>query len=120
MALSGARPILIEGTTYRWKFKGHKDNSTRYGGSPRFAHVAIEEAQGPGVPMVAWLESLRWVSDEHHDGDTGSETHKARVTPADIRHLILVALDCGWDPTSKKRFEAPPDIDLTDYRTKQR
>lgn len=119
MGLKGGRNILVAGETYRWKFKAHKDNLTRYRMSPRFAHVAVQQdAERPGRPMVAQLESSVFVSYEAHDGDTGHLDHRARFTPSDVRKLVEAALDAGWDPTSKTQFQAPEGIELTDYRTR--
>jgi hypothetical protein len=120
MALKKSRPILVEGIVYRWKFKAKKDNLTRYGQSARFSHVAIQAVEDPQAKMICWLESMVFIDDETHDGDTGSTPHKARFSPGDVKKLILVGLDCGWDLESKKQFDCPPDVELTDYRTKAR
>lgn len=120
MALKKSRPITVRDLPFRWKFKAHKDDLTRYGASPRYAHIAIQEAvEGhPGRPMVAQVESTVFVSYEAHDGDTGHIRHKARFTPVDVRKLIETALDAGWDPTAKQQYEAPEGIELTDYKTR--
>jgi len=89
----------------------------RWGGSPRNAHVAIMlEKNGKGS-AVAWLESTVWVNSDFHDGDTGSGLHKARFTPGDVRLLIETALDTGWDPEIRGRWEFPAGLKLTDFQT---
>jgi len=118
MAIKKSRPITVRGRPFRWKFKGHRDNLTRYGASPQFAHIAIQEdGENPGRPMVAHVESSVFVDDDTHDGDTGHIRHIARFTPGDVRKLIEAALDAGWDPSSRTPFTTPPGIKLTDYAT---
>ena len=118
MALKKSRPIIVRDRPFRWKFKGHKDNLTRYGASPQFAHIAIQEdAENPGKPMVAHVESAVFVDHETHDGDTGHIDHKARFTPGAVRVLIEACLDAGWDPSSKEAFTAPTGLYLSDYKT---
>ncbi|MDB4278123.1 hypothetical protein N9917_00730 [Deltaproteobacteria bacterium] len=115
MGLKGGRNILVEGTAYRWKFKAHKDNLTNFGQSAQFAHVAIHTADGPGK-LVAQVETKLDIPVDN-DLQNGA-THKARFSPGDVKKLILVSIDCGWDDTSKTQFSAPEDIDLTDYKTR--
>lgn len=114
MALKKSRPILVEGQTYRWKFKAHKDNLTRFGQSPKHAHIAIQATDKPGK-LIAWVESKLDIP-EDSDLQNGAE-HKARFSPGDVKHLILVAQDCGWDLNSKTQFDFPPDVELTDFKT---
>jgi len=119
MALSHSRRIVVRDLTFQWKFKGKND---RWGGSPRNALVAIMlEKNGKGNgSAVAWLESTVWVNSDFHDGDTGSRLHKARFTPGDVRLLIETALDTGWDPETRGRWEFPAGLKLTDFQTCER
>ena len=104
---------------FRWKFKATQDGQTRLGGSPRYAHVAVQEDAGrPGRPLIAWVESTVWNSSESaHQPRWGGTLHKARFGPGDVRKLIEGALDNGWDPSGKTQYNAPEGIELTDYRT---
>jgi hypothetical protein len=116
VALKKSRPITVRDQAFRWKFKPHKDNQTRFGGSARFAHVAVQEnTERPGLPMVAQIESMLEVP-EDSDVQNGV-LHKARFTPGDVRMLIESCLDAGWDPSAKQQFQAPAGLELTDYRT---
>jgi len=118
MGLKKSRTIVVRDRCFRWKFKGHRDNMTRYGNSPRFAHVAIQEdVDKPGRSLVAFLESTQFIDDATHDGDTGHIRHLARFGPGDVKRLIEYALDNGWDPSSKTQTILPEEIKLTDHRT---
>ena len=114
MGLKGGRNIVVGDISYRWKFKAHKDNQTRFGNSAQFAHVAIHTADGPGK-LIAQVKSKLDIPVDN-DLQNGAE-HKARFSPGDVRLLIETALDNGWDTTSKTQFSAPEGIDLTDYKT---
>lgn len=116
MALKGARKIIVGGKTYQWSFKGKND---RWGNSPLTGHVSIQEhAEKPGRPIVAWLRSTQWVSEDAHDGDTGCVPHVAIVTPTDIHALIVYALvEMQWDPTAKTHRAFPAGIVLTQHVT---
>jgi hypothetical protein len=114
MGLKGGRNIVVRDTSFRWKFKAHKDNLTRYGNSAQFAHVAIHAADTPGK-LIAQVESKLDIPGDN-DIQCGA-THKARFSPGDVKKLIEAALDNGWDTTSKTQFSAPEGIDLTDYKT---
>lgn len=120
MALRGGRRIVVRGKPFFWKISGGRERWPNE--SPRCLHVAIqEEGDRPGLAMVAYLESMRWVSEEAHDLDVGGTVHKARVTPADVRKLIEHALDDGWDPSNKTdTYHAQPDIELRDYKTRNK
>lgn len=119
MALKGSRPIVVRGVTFRWKFKAAVDGQTRLGGSPRYAHVAVQEdADRPGRPLIAWVESTVWDSTpDAHQPRWGGTLHKARFTPQDVKTLIEAALDDGWDPSGKVQYNSPEGIQLTDHRT---
>jgi hypothetical protein len=114
MALKKSRKITVRDQDFHWKFKAHKDQLTRYGASPRFAHIAV---QAGGKPMVAYIESTVFLSYERHDGDTGDITHKARFGPGDVKRLIEHCLDLGWDPSAKKQFNCPAELTLADHKT---
>ena len=116
MALKGGRKIVVRVRAFRWNYFGKND---RWGGSALIPLVAIQEdTERPGVPMVAYLKSRRFISEDAHDLDLGGVVHKASVTPQDTRSLIEHALDDGWDPSGKGRYVSPEGIDLGDYSTR--
>lgn len=118
MSLKGGRVIVVRGLRFRWKFKAHKDSLTRYGDSPQFAHVAIQEdVEQPGRALLVHLKSSRFIDYATHDGDTGHIRHLARFGPGDVRKLIEHALDTGWEPSSKDQTVLPAGIELTDHIT---
>ena len=119
MSLRKGRKVTIDGQDYRWIFKPHKDGQSRLGGSPRRAHVAIQEdTEKPGRPLVAWLDSKLWVNSlDAHQPRWGGELHRARFGPGDIRVIIEHSLGAGWDPAARKNFECPSGLHLTDYQT---
>lgn len=116
MGLKGGRRLVVRDRAFRWNFSGAHD---RYGNSPKVAHIAVQEdTERPGRPMVAWLTSLRWT--EAHETDCGGVPHRARFTPGDARRVVEAALDAGWDPASRKQFEAAAGLELADYVTTRR
>jgi len=119
MALKGARTIVVRDRTFKWKFKGYGGKQPMHQtGAPPDAKVVIQEAvDRPGLPLCVEVESLRWISQEAHDMDTGHVRHVASLTPRDVRKLIEVALDAGWVPEAPGAFRGVPPVELTDYRT---
>jgi hypothetical protein len=121
MALKGARTIAVRDRTFKWKFKGKGYGGKQpmhLEGAPPDAKVVIQEAvDRPGIPLCVDVESMRWVSQETHDMDTGHLRHVASLTPRDVRKIIEVALDAGWVPEARKAFREVPVVELTDYRT---
>lgn len=115
MALKKSRPITIRNLKLRWKFKRHKDGLTQLGQSPRFAHVAVQVAEGRGKPLIAYLESSLKIPE---DGDLQcGATHKAVFTPGDVAKLVELALEAGWDPNGVRQYNVPAGLELTDYKT---
>lgn len=114
MALKNSRTITVEGSVFRWKFKAHKDNLTRFGQSPRNAHVVVQAEGKPGK-MVAYVESKLDIPDDSEV--RWGASHKARFTPGDLKDLILTAQGYGWDLDSEKQFVCPPGFGMTDFKT---
>lgn len=119
MALKGGRKIVVRGLKFQWTLSG-KDKGSRWGGTAHRPHVVIQmaEVERSGTPMVAYLESRRFISVDAHDLDMGGVVHRATVFPRDIRSLIEHALDDGWDPSGKVQYISPGDINLGDYTTR--
>lgn len=118
MGLKGGRRLVVRDRVFRWSFSGKHD---RFGNSPKVAHVAVQEdTERPGLPVVAWLTSLRWVTAEAHDMDCGGVPHRARFTPGDARRVVEAALDAGWNPTSRKPYEVAAGLELADFVTTRR
>jgi len=112
VSLKKARNIVVRGQSFKWKFSGKTD---RYGNSPLRAHVVV---QGPGKPLVAWIESSLYDRVNGHNPDEGQPLHRATVAPKAVAALIERCLDAGWDPTDQtSQYVAPPEIPMTDYRT---
>lgn len=114
MAMKKQRLLVLDGQTFQWKFKAHKDHLTRYGCSPMTAHVAVHVEGKPGR-LVAYLKSNLNIP-PNEDIRCGA-SHKARFTPGDVKHLITKALEQGWDLESKTQFEMPSGVVLTDHNT---
>lgn len=119
MALKGSRTIVVRDRTFKWKFKGYGGKQPMHQeGAPPDAKVVIQEAvDRPGPPLCVEVESMRWVSQEAHDMDTGHIPHMASLTPRDVRRLIEAALDAGWVPEAPGAFRGMPVVELADYRT---
>jgi len=117
MGLKGGRKIVVRDKEFRWKVSGNKRE--QHYGAPRRPHLVVQEVgDKPGTSLCVYLDSLRWVSEEHHDFDIGTK-HKASVTPKDTRLVIETALDNGWDPASRCIFSLctkVTSLELTDYR----
>jgi len=123
MALNGGREILVGSRTYRWVFSGTKDSNTNIGGSPRRGAITIQadplESGGKqGQYLSIRVESH--VFDETPDAHQvrwGGTLHRATVSPGDIRFLIEMCRNQGWDPDGADSFTCPPGIHLSCYRT---
>ena len=82
--------------------------------APTLRLIAQEDLAKPGQIMECFLYSKNWT--EAHDADCA--IHKAALIPAEVRRLILHALENGWDPAKKgKPFEITNEnIELSQYR----
>jgi carbamoylphosphate synthase large subunit len=78
--------------------------------------IIIHTKDSPGK-LRASLASDRWdtSSGAEYDYDMGYITHKASITPKDVRAIIEKAVTDGWVPTAKGQHELRGPLALTDY-----
>ncbi|MFD4556000.1 hypothetical protein ACFWP5_17055 [Streptomyces sp. NPDC058469] len=92
MALSrkGTRPIVVDGTTYRWRLRRRPTYSQALAWTP--CTFAVEHADGAGTTLVV-------TTDHPHPGNWPGREAKP-VLPSDVTHAIERALREGWTPTA--------------------
>ncbi len=112
MAIKGGRRIIVRAREFQWVLSGNPNRN--WEGAPNTPRVIV---QGDAGKLTANLKSRRFISPEAHDLDMGGVRHEASVIPNDIRVLIEMALDDGWDPDSQKSYTSKAGIHLSDYTT---
>lgn len=97
----GARNIVVNGATYRWRLRRRPTYSQALCWSP--CTYAVEHAERPGSVLVV-------TTDQRHSGNWFG--HQARpVLPSDVAHAIELALSRGWTSTASG---SPFQLDLSD------
>ena len=111
-----SRPIEVEGRKYRWLPKHGKGRII--GNSRCTMHLIIQiDDKRPGRILSTWLSSKNWKGDPR-DPENNYYTHRAALTPKDVREVILKGLELGWDPMEKGTpFVFPEAFDLTEFVT---
>ncbi|MFH8574140.1 hypothetical protein [Streptomyces sp. NPDC017993] len=84
----GARRIVVDGTTYRWRLRRRPTYSQALCWSP--CTFAVEHADHPGTTLVV-------TTNRPHAGNW-FERPADPVLPSDVSHAIESALRQGWRP----------------------
>ncbi|GAA3881457.1 hypothetical protein [Streptomyces sedi] len=108
----GARRIVVNGTTFRWRVRRRPTYDQGMGWTP--CTFAAEHADTPGTTLVV-------TTDQPHPSNWMG--HPAEpVLPSDVARAIRHALHTGWTPTTPGSpfrldvsipFRAPPSHDPT-------
>jgi len=85
MSLSrkNSRAIDVDGTAYRWAVSPDSG----------YINLVVQIVSGGGQRLVVNLGGY----EDPTTGSTGESTHRS-VTAADVRQVILAAIDHGWSP----------------------
>jgi hypothetical protein len=111
MALKGGRGIVVRDIGFQW-VAAHP--SVRYrGDSPQTMDIIVHTIEGHGK-LRARIASDLWAEHAEEYAD-GMRSHRAAVTPVDVRALIEKALDDGWEPVAHGQWELTGPLKLTDY-----
>src|SRR5437879_4173346 len=87
----GARQIVVNGTTYRWRLRRRPTYSQALCWSP--CTYAVEHAEHPGSTLVV-------TTNQPHPGNWFG--HQAKpVLPSNVASAIELALSQGWAPTAQ-------------------
>ncbi|MEU6380944.1 hypothetical protein [Streptomyces sp. NPDC046909] len=86
----GARRIVVDGTTYRWRLRRRPTYSQALTWSP--CTYAVEHADAPGTTLVV-------TTDQPHAGNWFGRESKP-VLPSDVARSIQLARTAGWLPTA--------------------
>lgn len=87
----GTRKISVKNVDYRWYLS-------------RNADTVFVFPDGGARSMMSMKLPWKRLSKAYKL----EERSKVPVTPKDVRHAILHALNCGWDPTKDEPFKTPP------------
>lgn len=92
MALSrtGARRIVVDGTSYRWQLRRRPTYSQALSWTP--CTFAVELADAPGAMLVVTT------NEPHPSNLLGREAKPA--LPSHVAHAIALALREGWAPAA--------------------
>ncbi|MEV5339966.1 hypothetical protein AB0K93_16000 [Streptomyces sp. NPDC052676] len=85
----GARRIVVDGTSYRWRLRRRPTYNQALCWSP--CSYAVEHAVHPGTTLIV-------TTDQPHTGNWLGRSAKA-VLPSDVADAIQAALQQGWVPT---------------------
>lgn len=86
----GARRIVVDGTTYRWRLRCRPTYAQAMSWTP--CTFAVEHADTPGTTLVV-------STTQPHPGNWLSREAKP-VLPSDVAQAIQLALRQGWVPTA--------------------
>ncbi|CAM4439011.1 hypothetical protein NONI108955_28365 [Nocardia ninae] len=84
----GARRIVVDATTYRWRLRGRPTYSQALAASP--CTYAVEHAEYPGATLV--------VATGHAHPSNWVSARSVPVRPAHVAESIRMALAQGWQP----------------------
>jgi hypothetical protein len=85
----GARKIVVDGKTYRWRIRHRATNSQADYGHGAL-HVSVEPLDPAGSVLVL-------LTDRPHPSDWGT-AEAIPITPSDIADWIRSAIAAGWTP----------------------
>jgi hypothetical protein len=86
----GARTIVVDGVTYRWRLRRRPTYSQALCWSP--CTFAVERADDTGSTLAV-------TTNQPHPSNWIHRTPKA-VLPSDVARSIRLALERGWTPTT--------------------
>ncbi|MEV8560043.1 hypothetical protein AB0478_27045 [Streptomyces sp. NPDC051917] len=87
----GARHIVVDGTTYRWRLRRRPTYAQSMAWTP--GTFAVEHADSPGTTLVV-------TTGHAHPGNRLGHACVPPVRPADVAVAVRRALREGWNSTS--------------------
>ena len=115
MGLKSGRTIVVRDISFQWK-PAHPSVQF-HGDSPRYMDIIVHTVEGHGR-LRARIESSLWVEEYTDEYLDGMRTHRASVTPKDVRAVIEKALDDGWNPVPHGQWELAGPLKLQQYQVR--
>jgi hypothetical protein len=98
MPRTGARSIVVDGVSHRWRIRRRATYSQEMGWSPLTISVQVVDPAARGVLVTDCVVSRP---------DTVMEPHQTGVTPAMVADMIREARARGWDGRRASRLRVP-------------
>jgi hypothetical protein len=89
LGCKGARRIVVDGTSYRWRLRRRPTYFQALASTP--CTFAVDHADTGGMTLVV-------TTDQPHPSNWFGREAKP-VLPSDVAHAIVLALHEGWTPT---------------------
>jgi len=116
MPRKGSRRVDHDGHVYLWRIKDIGESKRYHGVAPTVLRLTIQR-DDPRPGRVCQVELCsRWAP-----SDLRMRGHWATLYPTDVKEIIAMAIEGGWDPDERGgAFVIPGEIEVADYYSRTR